>query len=74
MQLDGENRTGPDDLGGLMVRNRSGKLVSLNVATLTRAEGANSIRHYGLNRAIGHSRAGPWGEQRSGDPTAQGQW
>ena len=53
VQLDGENRTGPDDLSGLMVRNRSGELVSLdNVATLTRAEGANSIRHYGLNRAI----------------------
>ena len=36
-----------------MVRNRRGELVSLdNVATLTRAEGANGIRHYGLNRAI----------------------
>ena len=36
-----------------MVRNRSGELVSVeNVATLTQTEGANSIRHYGLNRAI----------------------
>ena len=53
VQLDGENRTGPEDLSGLMVRNRRGELVSLdNVATLTRAEGANGIRHYGLNRAI----------------------
>ena len=36
-----------------MVRNRSGDLVSVeNVARLTRAEGANSISHYGLNRSI----------------------
>ena len=53
VQLDGDNRTGPEDLSGLRVRNRSGELVSLeNVATLTRTEGANGIRHYGLNRAI----------------------
>jgi len=53
LQLDGERRAGPEDLSGLMVRNRSGELVSLeNVASLTRTEGANSIRHYGLNRAI----------------------
>ena len=53
MQLDGDQRNEPDDLTGLMVRNRSGDLVSLeNVARLTREEGANSIRHYGLNRAI----------------------
>ena len=53
VQLDGDQRNEPDDLTGLMVRNRSGDLVSLeNVARLTREEGANSIRHYGLNRAI----------------------
>ena len=53
VQLDGDQRNEPNDLTGLMVRNRSGDLVSLeNVARLTREEGANSIRHYGLNRAI----------------------
>ena len=53
VQLDGEQRSEPEDLTGLMVRNRSGDLVSVeNVARLTRAEGANSISHYGLNRSI----------------------
>ena len=36
-----------------MVRNRSGELVSVaSVARLTREEGVNNIRHFGLNRAI----------------------
>ena len=53
VQLDGEQRNEPEDLTGLMVRNRSGDLVSVeNVARLTREEGANSISHYGLNRSI----------------------
>jgi len=53
VQLNEKNRSGPEDLSGLMVRNRSGELVSLeNVASLTRTEGANGIRHFGLNRAI----------------------
>ena len=53
LQLEGSERNQPGDLTGLMLRNRSGELVSVNnVATLTRTEGANSIRHYGLNRAI----------------------
>jgi len=53
VQLDGEQRNEPEDLTGLMVRNRSGELVSVeNVARLTREEGANSISHYGLNRSI----------------------
>ena len=53
LQLEGSERNQPGDLTGLMLRNRSGELVSVNnVATLTRTEGANGIRHYGLNRAI----------------------
>ena len=53
VQLDGQQRDEPEDLTGLMVRNRSGDLVSVeNVARLTREEGANSISHYGLNRSI----------------------
>ena len=53
IQLDGKARSSPNDLMGLMVRSRSGDLVSVeNLATLTREEGANTIRHYGLNRAI----------------------
>ena len=53
LQLDGRERSEPKDLTGLMVRNRSGELVSLaTVATLTREEGVNNIRHFGLNRAI----------------------
>jgi multidrug efflux pump subunit AcrB len=36
-----------------MVRNRQGEMISVaSVAQLTREEGANSISHYGLNRAI----------------------
>ena len=49
-----------------MVRNRSGELVSVaSMASLTREEGVNNIRHFGLNRAIrdhGHPRAN--GQQR----------
>lgn len=53
LQLDGRERRRPEDLSSLMVRNRSGELVSVaTVATLTREEGVNNIRHFGLNRAI----------------------
>ena len=53
LQLDGSERRRPEDLTGLMVRNRSGELVSVaSVASLTREEGVNNIRHFGLNRAI----------------------
>ena len=53
VQLEGSQRSTPQDLKSLMVRNRSGELVSLmNVATLNREEGANNIPHYNLNRSI----------------------
>ena len=53
VQLDGQGRSQPTDLSGLMVRNRQGELLSVNnFASLDRTEGANSIRHYGLKRAI----------------------
>jgi multidrug efflux pump subunit AcrB len=53
LQLEGSERRRPEDLTGLMVRNRSGELVSVaSVASLTREEGVNNIRHYGLKRAI----------------------
>ena len=53
IQLEGSDRKGPGDLNALMVRNRSGDLLPVqSFATLTRSEGANSIRHFGLNRAI----------------------
>jgi len=53
LQLDGSDRRRPEDLTALMVRNRSGELVSVaSVARLTREEGVNNIRHFGLNRAI----------------------
>ena len=53
VQLEGDERNGPADLTNLMVRNRQGEMISVaSVAQLTREEGANSISHYGLNRAI----------------------
>ena len=53
VQLDGPDRSQPDDLTGLMVRNRAGDLLAVNnFASLQRMEGANSIRHYDLKRAI----------------------
>ena len=53
LQLDGRDRRDPQDLTGLMVRNRTGDLISVeNIARLNLEEGANSIRHYGINRAI----------------------
>ena len=53
VQLDGRDRSRPDDLSGLMVRNRQGDLLSVNnFASLQRTEGANSIRHFDLKRAI----------------------
>ena len=53
LQLDGRERRRPEDLTSLMVRNRSGELVSVaTVARLSREEGVNNIRHFGLNRAI----------------------
>ena len=53
VQLDGPDRSQPDDLTGLMVRNRTGDLLAVNsFASLNREEGANSIRHYDLKRAI----------------------
>jgi multidrug efflux pump subunit AcrB len=53
VQLEGDERNGPADLSNLMVRNRQGEMISVaSVAQLTREEGANSISHYGLNRAI----------------------
>jgi hydrophobe/amphiphile efflux-1 (HAE1) family protein len=53
VQLEGHERNSPADLTSLMVRNRQGEMISVaSVAQLTREEGANSISHYGLNRAI----------------------
>lgn len=53
VQLEGSDRSTPDDLTSLMVRNRSGELVSVaNVARLKRDSGANSITHYNQNRSI----------------------
>ena len=53
IQLDGANRSSPNDLTSLMVRNRSGELVSIgNVAQLRRDSGANRITHYNQNRSI----------------------
>jgi multidrug efflux pump subunit AcrB len=53
VQLEGQERNSPADLTSLMVRNRQGEMISVaSVAQLTREEGANSISHYGLNRAI----------------------
>ncbi|CAI8162801.1 MAG: Efflux pump membrane transporter BepG [Synechococcus sp. CC9902] len=53
VQLDGRDRSRPEDLSGLMVRNREGDLLSVSsFASIQRTEGANSIRHYGLKRAI----------------------
>ena len=53
IQLEGTNRSKPGDLTSLMVRNRSGDLVSLaNVAQLKRDSGANRITHYNQNRSI----------------------
>ena len=53
VQLDSRDRSGPDDLTGLMVRNRTGELLPVSsFARLERTEGANSIRHYDLKRAI----------------------
>ena len=53
VQLEGSERATPEDLTSLMVRNRSGDLISVaNVATLSREDGANSIPHYNLNRSI----------------------
>ena len=49
LQVEGSERRRPEDLTGLMVRNRSGELVSVaSVASLTREEGVNNIRHFGL--------------------------
>ena len=53
VQLDGQARRQPDDLTGLMVRNRTGDLLSVSsFARMEKTEGANSIRHYDLKRAI----------------------
>jgi len=53
IQLEGRDRSTPSDLTGLMVRNRSGELVSLaNVARLTRDTGANTINHFNQDRSI----------------------
>ena len=53
IQLEGADRSTPDDLTSLMVRNRSGELVSVaNVARLKRDSGANRITHYNQNRSI----------------------
>ena len=53
IQLEGSDRSTPNDLTSLMVRNRSGELVSVaNVVTLKRDAGANSITHYNQNRSI----------------------
>ena len=53
VQLEGDERNSPADLSNLMVRNRQGEMISVaSFAQLTREEGANSISHYGLNRAI----------------------
>lgn len=53
VQLEGSDRSTPGDLTNLMVRNRSGALVSVaNVVTLKRESGANSITHYDQNRSI----------------------
>ena len=53
IQLEGSDRSKPGDLTSLMVRNRSGDLVSLaNVAQLKRDSGANRITHYNQNRSI----------------------
>ncbi len=53
LQLEGTDRSTPGDLTSLMVRNRSGDLVSVaNVARLKRDSGANRITHYNQNRSI----------------------
>ena len=53
IQLEGADRSTPGDLASLMVRNRSGELVSVaNVAQLKRDSGANRITHYNQNRSI----------------------
>ena len=53
VQLEGDERNDSADLSNLMVRNRQGEMISVaSFAQLTREEGANSISHYGLNRAI----------------------
>ena len=53
LQLEGTDRSTPGDLTSLMVRNRSGDLVSVaNVARLKRDSGANRITHYNQKRSI----------------------
>ncbi len=53
VQLEGSQRAEPADLTSLMVRNRSGELISVaNVAQLTKIEGASSISHFNQNRSI----------------------
>ncbi len=53
IQLEGADRSSPSDLTSLMVRNRSGELVSVeNVARLERDTGANLITRYNQNRSI----------------------
>jgi len=53
VQLEGRDRAQPADLTNLMVRNRSGDLVSVsNAMRLIRVEGAGSIAHYNQDRSI----------------------
>ena len=53
VQLEGAERAQPADLTNLMVRNRTGDLVSVNsVMRLVAEEGASSISHYNQDRSI----------------------
>ncbi len=53
VQMEGFGRATPEDLNALMVRNRSGQLVSIsNVARLIPDEGPLSINHFALSRSI----------------------